>query len=128
MRIAFLVVLLGVCHPAAAQMVKCVDERGRTHYTDKPEVDCKTAKGTAVVSPSPAAAPKSAPKPEKAAPAEKKAAAPKAPLTAEERARLASDCKTKQGLLDWLLSSRGAGVENHAARVAQVKQAMRGCP
>ena len=27
--------------PAAAQMYKCVDERGVTHYTDKPRPGCK---------------------------------------------------------------------------------------
>ena len=121
MRIVFLVVLLGVSFPAAAQMVKCVDERGRTHYTDKPEVDCKTAKGSTVIAP----APKSAPKP--VAPAEKKAAAAKREPTAGERARFESDCNINQELLEWLQSPRAADVKNRAARAEKIQQAMRGC-
>jgi hypothetical protein len=30
--------------PAQAQMYKCVDERGVTHYTDKPPAACKSAR------------------------------------------------------------------------------------
>jgi hypothetical protein len=33
--------LLLVSFPASAQMYKCVDERGVTHYTDKPRPGCK---------------------------------------------------------------------------------------
>jgi Domain of unknown function (DUF4124) len=33
--------LLIAAAPAWAQMYKCVDERGVTHYTDKPRPDCK---------------------------------------------------------------------------------------
>jgi hypothetical protein len=36
--------LLLVAFPAWAQMYKCVDERGVTHYTDKPRPDCKGGK------------------------------------------------------------------------------------
>jgi Domain of unknown function (DUF4124) len=39
-----LALLLAAAFPAAAQMYKCVDERGITHYTDKPRPDCKGAK------------------------------------------------------------------------------------
>jgi hypothetical protein len=39
-----LVFLLLVAFPAWAQMYKCVDERGVTHYTDKPRPDCKGGK------------------------------------------------------------------------------------
>ena len=125
MRIAFLIVLLGVCLPAAAQMVKCVDERGRTHYTDKPEVDCKTAKGSTVIAPAPAPAPKNAPKP---AAGEKKTAAAKRQPTAGERARFESDCKINQELLEWLQSPRAADVKKRVARAEKIQQAMRGCP
>ena len=127
MRIACLIVLLCVCLPAAAQMVKCVDERGRTHYTDKPEVDCKTAKGSTVIAPAPAPAPKGAPKPVKPAAAEKKTAAAKREPTAGERARFESDCKINQELLEWLQSPRAADVKNRAARAEKIQQAMRGC-
>ena len=40
MRSAALVLLLAA-FPAAAQMYKCVDARGVTHYTDKPLPGCK---------------------------------------------------------------------------------------
>jgi len=33
--------LLAAALPAPAQMYKCVDERGVTHYTDKPRPGCK---------------------------------------------------------------------------------------
>jgi hypothetical protein len=36
MRTLALTVLLLACAPAYAQMYKCVDERGVTHYSDKP--------------------------------------------------------------------------------------------
>lgn len=36
-----LALLLAAAGPAQAQMVKCVDERGVTHYTDKPRPGCK---------------------------------------------------------------------------------------
>ena len=36
MRLAALVLLCLAAFPAAAQMYKCVDSRGVTHYTDKP--------------------------------------------------------------------------------------------
>jgi hypothetical protein len=39
-----LVLMLLVALPAWAQMYKCVDERGVTHYTDKPRPDCKGGK------------------------------------------------------------------------------------
>jgi hypothetical protein len=35
MRRCALALLLSVALPAAAQMYKCVDERGVTHYSDK---------------------------------------------------------------------------------------------
>ena len=36
MRTLALTVLLLACAPAYAQMYKCVDSRGVTHYSDKP--------------------------------------------------------------------------------------------
>ena len=38
---AALLVLLACAGAAQAQMYKCVDERGVTHYTDKPRPGCK---------------------------------------------------------------------------------------
>jgi len=38
--LAAALLLLGAC-PLHAQMIKCVDERGVVHYTDKPRPGCK---------------------------------------------------------------------------------------
>ena len=117
-------------------MVKCVDERGRTHYTDKPEADCKSAKSTTLIAPAaPPPAPQ-APKDAAKAPAAK-APAGKAPgkaprqqlaQTADERARFLAECRTNQQLLTHLNSPRGQNAENRAARVEMIEKAMRGCP
>jgi hypothetical protein len=40
-RAAALALLLAAAGAAHAQMYKCVDERGVTHYTDKPRPGCK---------------------------------------------------------------------------------------
>jgi hypothetical protein len=131
-KIALAAVLLLIPLSAAAQMVKCVDERGRTHYTDKPEIDCKTAKSTTTLSAAPAPAKPPAP-PTKAPSAKKPGAQAKAgskqyAYTAEERAQFLAECKKNQDLLNHLLSPRGSKAENQPARVEMIKQAMRGCP
>ena len=41
MRSLFALAVLVLAPPASAQMYKCVDERGVTHYTDKPRPGCK---------------------------------------------------------------------------------------
>jgi hypothetical protein len=41
---SLLVAALLAALPAQAQMYKCVDERGVTHYTDKPPPGCKSAR------------------------------------------------------------------------------------
>jgi hypothetical protein len=43
--------LLVAAQGATAQMYKCVDERGVTHYTDKPRPDCKGGKVNIQASP-----------------------------------------------------------------------------
>lgn len=103
---------------AAAQTYKCTDARGKVRYSGDPGPGCKIVPGT-----TPRAAPKA---PAKAAP--KASAKAHAVLTAQERARRASDCKTMQEQLDWLTGPRGEGTENRAARIGQVKQGMRDCP
>lgn len=118
--------LLAVSLPVQAQLYKCVDERGRTHYTDKPLPGCKggAVKGTA----SQALAKPAKSTDKKAA---KKAAKPvpkKTVLSAKERAYLASRCKTLAEERDWLRSPRGAGVASHTERLAQVEQALGACP
>ncbi|MGH8725137.1 MAG: DUF4124 domain-containing protein [Burkholderiales bacterium] len=44
MRRLALAALLAAIGPAHAQMYKCVDERGVTHYSDKPSQGCKGGK------------------------------------------------------------------------------------
>jgi hypothetical protein len=125
---------------AAAQMVKCVDQRGRTHYTDKPEADCKGAKSTTTIAPPPGSAAPAPPVPppqksSKAAPA--KAPGPQAkagskgrtlPRTEQEERKFRDDCKSSQDMLDWLGTPAGQKAENHAARVEMIKRSMRNCP
>lgn len=127
---------------AAAQMVKCVDERGRTHYTDKPETDCKGAKSTRTIQapPGPASPSSSAP----AAPPQKSSKAPPGkapgpqakagtkgrtlPRNEQEERKFRDDCKSSQDMLDWLGTPAGQKAENHAARVEMIKRSMRNCP
>ena len=63
MRLLALGLFLALALPAHAQLTKCVDERGRVHYTDKPIPGCKpTAQQPAAVQPpSPAPAVKNPP-------------------------------------------------------------------
>ena len=44
MKPMFLVAVLFVCASAHAQTYKCVDQRGVTHYSDKPITNCKSEK------------------------------------------------------------------------------------
>jgi hypothetical protein len=135
-----LAVLIALPHSALAQMVKCVDERGRTHYTDKPQVDCRNAKSTTPIAP-----PAGSPPPAQAAPpAQKSSRAPAAkppgpqaqavqkgrtlPRTEQEERKFRDDCKSSQEMLDWLNTPAGQKAENHAARVQMIKRSMRGCP
>lgn len=135
MKSALLAALLLLPLSAAAQMVKCVDERGRTHYTDKPEVDCKTAKSTTVIAPGPTPPAPQAPKAAaKAPPGNLPAGKPPAKArqqlaqTADERTRFLAECRTNQQLLEHLNSPRGRNAVNREARVELIEKAMRGCP
>ena len=42
MKQTALIVALVICAPAYAQTYKCVDQRGVTHYSDKPLPNCKS--------------------------------------------------------------------------------------
>jgi hypothetical protein len=140
-RIAALVLLLAAA-PASAQMFKCVDERGVTHYTDKPRPGCKG--GSVDIRPIP--------------PVSGKAAAPRAPdvagqdadfkrrqierhdAEAAERATLAERCGRLRREHSWLTSggrishtdAQGNRVfvddATRDARVGQVKEQLRTCP
>ena len=137
MKAALLAALLLLPLSAAAQMVKCVDARGRTHYTDKPDADCKGAKSTTVIAPAPGPAPSPAPAAPAArsskAPAGKapgpQAKAPKAqPRSDHDQRKFLADCRASQEMLEWLGTPAGQKSENHAARVQMLQRSMRDCP
>ncbi len=141
MRIAALALLLAAA-PASAQMFKCVDERGVTHYTDKPRPGCKG--GSVDIRPIP--------------PVSGKAAAPRAPdvagqdadfkrrqierhdAEALEKAALAERCARLRREHSWLTSggrishtdAQGNRVfvddATRDARAGQVKEQLRTCP
>ena len=117
MRIVFLLLMV-IAAPAHAQLTKCIDERGRVHYTDKPIPGCKptAAQPTPLPQP-PAAKKKEAPKPLAKAP----------PKAKPEPPPSISECKAAQEQKDWLLSDRGRGVEMRTTRLAQIEQMLRKC-
>ncbi len=131
MRTALLSTLLLLGAPLAAQaqqLHRCVDERGKTYYTEHPTAKCRPVSGTQLSRPAPPAASSKAPAKAPSKAGSKARPAKKAPMTAEERARQASECKTLREQLDWLNSPRGLKVASHEARVAQVERALRKCP
>lgn len=118
MKSLALAALVALAFPAHAQLYKCVDERGKTHYSDKPIPGCKTAK---TIEP-PAAPPtqaKAKPKPKALAKARTE------PEMSPEQ--FASRCKTLREEREWLLSPRGAGIPSHAERLGQINHALRAC-
>jgi hypothetical protein len=110
--------LLLLVPPAQAQMYKCVDERGKTIYADKPIPNCKGGKTVAPPPSSPAASAKSSARTAKGQPSV-------TPEQAEyDRKYAATRCKTMKEEEDWLLSPRGASVPSREARLGQVRQAL----
>lgn len=122
--------LLGASLAAHGQQLhRCVDERGRTFYTEHPSAKCRPVGGTQLNRPAPAPpAAKAAPQAGAKTAGKAKPPAKKAPMTAEERARHASRCKSLREQLDYLNSARGAKVPAHTERVAQVEHSLRSCP
>lgn len=141
MRLLALGFLLVAAFPAAAQMYKCVDERGVTHYTDKPRPDCKGGKVDIRSIPSISG--------ETAAPASNFAAQDAefkrrriegAQSEEREKAALDQRCARLRQELDFL--SHGGRISNmdaqgrrvyvddatRASRLAQVKEQLRLCP
>ncbi len=150
MRSAALVLLLAA-FPAAAQMYKCVDARGVTHYTDKPLPGCKggpvnirgqppIAEPAAPASPSAPAAPAAKPdaaredadfkrrqiEREQAETREKSAAAERCAVLRQEQSFLS------QGGRIGKLNEQGERVymddAARDARLAAVREELRGCP
>jgi hypothetical protein len=134
--------LLSAAYPSHAQMYKCVDERGVTHYSDKPRPGCKG--GKVDIQPIPpvsgkVAAPRSTHVPQQDADfkrrqmeRERAEAADKAVLKQrcarlrQEHAVLASGVRVGN------ISARGERVylddATRDARLTKLKEELRGCP
>ena len=117
--------LLAAAGPAGAQMFKCVDAKGRTHYTDKPLPGCK---GEAQMRPP--AQPQARPlvpttQTKKPAPAAKKAA-PRQEVVWTDPKQFAAHCRGLRQEEAYWVSNRDH--EQRDARLGQVRQALRGCP
>lgn len=115
---------------AAAQVYKCVDERGRTYYTDKPGPRCKGG--------GPEPAPKAS-APGKAAQEQKSAPAAQA-VQAQDKRTLEQRCASmRRELLRLATGQRVAAVSKKGEvayqedptrerRLAELQEEMRGCP
>ena len=117
MRTLALAMLALLALPAQAQLQKCIDERGRVHYSDKPIAGCKPT----AQQPAPPPVKKDTPKPVAKAAAKATKAARPAPAPS------VADCKAAKEQHEWLRSDRGKGVETRETRIAQLEQTMRKC-
>jgi hypothetical protein len=137
-----LLALLSTALPAQAQMYKCVDERGVTHYTDKPTAACR---GTAVdIRPSPPLSGQVAPAQRDSLPQQdadfKRRRAEREDSEGRERAVVEQRCARLRdeyamlasGVRLFKFNSKGEReFEDDAvrdARQARVKEALRACP
>jgi len=141
MRALVLALLLASGGAVQAQMYKCVDERGVTHYTDKPRPGCKG--GEVDIRPIPSL---SGSVTERSADFEREEADFKRRqnererAAAKERAELAARCKSLRQEQARLSSGRPLAQVNangervyvpdemRDQRLAQVRDALRGCP
>jgi len=130
-----------VAPAAQAQMYKCVDERGRVHYSDKPQPGCKGGPVELQQIPSvpgQAGTPKSSDAQQDAD--FRRRQFERERQEANEKAAQTERCTRARQELEWL-SSSGRLVEINDAgerifiddamrqsRLAQAKQQMRGCP
>ena len=126
MRALLLAVLLAAAGPAGAQMFKCVDAKGRTHYTDKPLPGCK---GQSEMRPP--AQPQTRPllpttQTKKPAPGAKKRSAPKKEVAWSDPKQFAAHCKGLRQEEAYWVSKRNH--EQRDTRLGQVRQALQGCP
>jgi len=136
-----LAVALAALGPAHAQMYKCVDERGVTHYSDKPSPGCKGGKVDIQASPplSGAVAPRAEDlarqdaefkrrrlEQEQAQAADRKALEQRCGRLRQELGVLSSGYRvakiTPQGERVYMEDA------TRDARLAQVREQMRGCP
>jgi hypothetical protein len=140
--------LLGLCllvavPSAFAQMYKCVDANGVTHYTDKPRPDCKGGKVDIQSSPTTSGKPAGAPRSEDFARQDadfKRRQIQREQAEARDKQALDQRCKRLRQEHEWLsfggrISQRDAQgqrvyVEDaeRQTRLAQVKSELRTCP
>ena len=113
-RLALLLVLV-LPLAAHAQLTKCVDERGRVHYTDKPIPGCKPT-GQQPVQPKPPPAPKK----DSTKAIAKAKPKPEPPPSAEQ-------CNSARQQREWLMSDRNKDMLNREARIGQVNELIRKC-
>lgn len=140
---AWFAICCGLLAPAAqAQVYKCVDERGVVHYSDKPRAGCKG--GPVGIQPIPPLSGQVS-KPQSSNPSQDDADFRRRQIERErqesyEKAAQMERCTKVRQELAWLSSSgRVARIDDAGERVymddatrqsrlAQLKQAMRGCP
>ena len=134
MKALLLTILLLASGPAAAQLFKCVDAKGRTHYTDKPLPGCKGQETLRPPAQQQETTPLRAPpqtQTQKAAAqkqAEKKKAKPKADFAWHNPKQHAAFCKGLRQQQD-TLKKANAG-EFREARLGQVQRELttNNCP
>ena len=140
-RAVALGILLAAATTAHGQIYKCVDERGVTHYSDKPRPGCKG--GMVDIQPIPPVSGKEAPRPADVARQDadfKRRQSERERAEAADKAQLEQRCTRLKQEHAWLasgtrISQRNAQGErvyvddaSRDARLLQVKEAMRGCP
>lgn len=119
MKVILAAVLALSALPAEAQMYKCVDQRGVTHYSDKPlPPGCKGGPVDIKGSP-PISGSVSKPKP----PADDKAEAEKKAALDQRCANLRQEHAAVSGVGRIQMDE-----ETREARLAAIKEQMRGCP
>jgi hypothetical protein len=136
-----LVLLLAAAFPAGAQMYKCVDEAGVTHYSDKPRPGCKG--GKVDIRPIPSVSGQATAPPSDVARQDadfKRRQIEIDEAQAKEKAAASQRCARLRQDLAWLSSGvrisetnaqgQRAFVDDAAreARLAQVKDLLRACP
>lgn len=141
MKKLLLVTMLFLPALACAQMYKCVDERGVTHYTDSPRPGCKG--GKVDIQPIPPVSGKTASPQGSVATQDadfKRRQLEREQADAQEKSALAERCARLRREQDVLasgvalfdLNRRGERVymedATRDARLAQLKDEMRGCP
>jgi Domain of unknown function (DUF4124) len=141
-RIAALALLV-VAFPAAAQMYKCVDQRGVVTYSDKPSPGCRG--GPVDIQPIPPLSGQASAPPKAATPSQQDADFRRRQIERErqetlERSAQAERCQRVRQEIAWLSAGTRVSKINDAgervymddatrdARLAMLRQAVRGCP